>query len=120
MSPISATELDLLTFFEAEPSKRDAEVPWLYNDLLYEWQQESLSLTFAVAPSYKDVRIILKQADAAIYELNAVGVEDVRYHNDGGREALEVIIAPHDRLWISLKPHVFLGHEAKEQSGPVE
>jgi hypothetical protein len=32
---MSATELDLLTFFEAEPKLRDPGNPWSYNDAAY-------------------------------------------------------------------------------------
>ncbi len=113
---ISAEELDLLTFFECEPKKLDADVPWIYNDLLYECKQEDLSLSFAVAPSYKDVRLILKHREAVLYELNAVGVDDVKYHNDSGRETLEIVINDQDRFWLHLRPSLYISHEAKERT----
>ena len=43
----------------------------------------------------KEIRLVLRASDDAIlYELNAMGVDDVRYDNDKGREALEVIVSP--------------------------
>ena len=35
MSVVSAEEWQLLSFFEAEPTLRDSDVPWCYNDALY-------------------------------------------------------------------------------------
>jgi hypothetical protein len=93
---ISASELDLLTFFEVEPAFVDAKDPWPYTDALYEITRGELALSFAVAPAYKDVRIILRHGDQQVYELNAVGVNDVRYHNDSGRESLEIVFANDD------------------------
>lgn len=114
MSAISADDLDLLTFFECEPKLRDADVPWIYNDALYEFSLGGLSLSCAVAPSYKDVRLILKNGLHILYELNAMNVSDVRCHKDGNREALEIELSDHDRLLVRLKPSISISHEANK------
>jgi hypothetical protein len=115
MSHITADELELLSFFGVEPKRLDPDVPWPYNDFLYEIQQGEMSLSFAVAPAYKDVRITWKSGPVGLYEMNAVGVEDVKYHNDGGRESLEVVITPRDRLWLRIVPSIYISHEARER-----
>jgi len=46
----------------------------------------------------KDVRIILKSDGVPLYELNAMGIEDVKHHNDKGRESLEVILSSLDTV----------------------
>jgi len=94
---ITAEELELLGFFGVEPKRLDPDVPWPYNDFVYEVQRGDMSLSVAVAPAYKDVRIVWKSGSQALYELNAVGVDDVKYHNDSGRETLEVAISSHNR-----------------------
>jgi hypothetical protein len=76
---ITATEIDLLSFFEVEPKARDEAVPWPYNDFLYETARGRFHISFAVNPAYRDVRFILSVDGQAIYELNALGVTDVRY-----------------------------------------
>lgn len=115
MNVITATELDLLTFFEVEPKKLDPDISWPYNDFLYEVVRDDLSLSFSVAPAYKDIRIIFKKGEVVLYELNAVGVEDLKYHNDKGRETLEIVIHEEDILWLCLKPTIYLKHEARER-----
>jgi len=110
---MSATELDLLTFFEAEPELLDPNDPWSYNDAAYHVQQGDLTLSFAVAPAYFDVRIILKRADATLYELNAMGVEDVTYGAHGGRETLKVSLSPENWVILTLKPGISLMHSTK-------
>ncbi len=116
MNVIKAEEIELLSFFEVEPKRLDKDVPWPYNDFLYEIQRGDLSLSFSVAPAYKDIRIILKKGEIQLYELNAVGVEDIRYHNDKGREAVEIVINKTDRLWLRVKPEIKFTHEIKEKT----
>ncbi|WOB06864.1 hypothetical protein [Piscinibacter gummiphilus] len=114
MSYITADELELLTFFAIEPKRLDPETTWPYNDFVYEVKRGDMSLSFAIHPAYKDVRIILKHLCASLYELNAVGVEDLKYHNDSGKESLEVIISAKDKLWLRIDPSICIGHQTSE------
>lgn len=113
----TVTELDLLTFFEVQPTLLDPATPWLYNDALYRVEREGVELSFAFAPAYLDVRIILQQSGATVYELNATGVQDVRYHVDGGRELLEVVVSDRDRLLLRLKPAVSIHQTCNPPDG---
>lgn len=116
MSSASVSELELLSFFEVVPKLLDPENVWDYNDALYEVNQGELELSFSLAPSYKDVRLILKRGNDTLYELNAVGVEDIKYHNDSGRESLEVVFNSRDRFLLRLKPTIAFLHEARERA----
>ena len=73
-------------------------------------------MSFALSPSYRDVRLIAGIDDRVIYEFNGVGVHDVRYHNDGGLETLEVQISEHDRLWLKIKPSIHVEHGSRERT----
>ena len=116
MISISVDELDLLTFFECEPKTLDSDMPWVYNDLLYEFTSGEYSLSFAIAPAYIDVRLNIKREQEMFYELNALGMDNVIYHSDNGRETLELVINAQDRLWLRLKPHISITHDAKERT----
>ena len=70
MPTLTVQEWELLSFFEVEPELQD-DAPWAYNDALYTVHQGSLKFTFALAPAYCDVRIILAYGETRIYELNA-------------------------------------------------
>jgi hypothetical protein len=76
-------------------------------------QQGDLTLSLAVAPAYLDVRIILKRAEATLYELNAMGVEDLTYEVLGGRETLKVSLSPGNWVVLTLKPGISLSHGAE-------
>lgn len=115
MTLITAEEWQLLSFFEVHPELRDRDVPWCYNDALYQVDQGELELSFAVAPSYRDVRIILLNRGIRLYELNAMGVKDVRYRNENGTEELEVLINDVETLMLRLKPHIELMHKVAER-----
>lgn len=108
----SATELELLTFFEAVPELYDPSETWCYNDALYQVARNGIELSFALSPADYDVRIVLKHGEHRLYELNAIGVADVRYLLDGTRETLEVALTPTDRLLLRLKPCITIDHVA--------
>jgi hypothetical protein len=91
MAPISAEEWQVLSFFEVQPKLADEDVAWPCNDLVYEIVRGDLSLSCAIAPAYRDVRLILKRDGEKLYELNAMGVDDVKYENRLGTEVLEIV-----------------------------
>ncbi len=109
---ITATELDLLTFFESEPDRLDPNDPWHLNDSVYCYSDGKLQISFALAPTYKDVRIVLSEGGRKVYELQAMGVRDVAYLSEGrGRnESIVVTLHAFDTLTIRLKPNIEIAH----------
>ena len=114
MADITIEELDLLGFFSVEPTRLDPDVPWPYNDFAYAVERGGFSLSFAIAPAYRDVRIVLTSGSETTYELTAVGVEDVRYHKDGARETLEIVVTPRERLWLRIWPSISIRHQVTD------
>jgi hypothetical protein len=114
MPTISAEEWQLLSFFEVEPELTDIDVPWCYNDALYQVQQGDLTLSVAIAPSYRDVRLILKNRGKRVYELNAMGVRDVRYCKEDTVETLKIDISVRESLTLRLKPSIELTHRIEQ------
>jgi hypothetical protein len=110
MSGITAEEWQVLSFFEVEPTLRDSDVPWCYNDAVYEVERGPLSLSCAIAPSYRDVRIVLQYEQSPLYELNAMDVKDVRYVNEDGREELVILLTDRETVSIKNKPRLEIAH----------
>jgi hypothetical protein len=110
MDIISAEEHEVLSFFEVVPTPTDKDIPWPYNDYLYEIEREGMSMSCAIAPAYKDVRIILKYNGSKFYELNSVGVRDVRYDNKGGNETLEIVLSDNESITLRVKPRIEINH----------
>lgn len=104
--PLSVDEFSLLNFFGAVPVQVDDDVPWVYNDSAYEVTTGQVQVFFAVAPADRDVRIRLRLRGIVLYELNAMGVQDVRLHNDKGREWLEVIVSPRQSIRLRIAPEI--------------
>ena len=98
---MTATELQLLACFGAEPRLLDPFAPWCYNDAAYLVEVDGYSVSFAVAPAYRDVRLIVTRDDRHVFELNSTGVSDVRVIDELGIDALELIID--DRSWLRLQ-----------------
>src|ERR1051325_9995490 len=86
MAGITATELQMLECFGVEPRLLDPSDPWCYNDAAYLVEVEGLSISFAVQPAYRDVRIIVRRGEQRVYELNAVDVVDVLVLDELGRD----------------------------------
>lgn len=108
---ISAEDYELLGFFEVEPEMMEPDDPWPYNDSVYKVKKEGLSLSFAIHPSYKDVRLIIKQNENTIYELNAVGVNDVKISENKSKEYLEIVISERESLILKLKPFITVSQQ---------
>jgi hypothetical protein len=109
MGVITATELQLLECFGVEcfgvePKLLDPNDPWSYNDAIYAVQVEGLSISFAVQPSYRDVRLILFRGETRLFELNAMGVADVRVIEETGVDAVEVLMTARSWLRLQLRP----------------
>jgi len=68
MKSITAQDWELLSFFEIEPELLDPDAPWVYNDALYNVIFEQNLVSFAVQPSYRDVRLILSTNGKTVYD----------------------------------------------------
>lgn len=101
MNQITATELQLLACFGTEPQLRDADVPWCYNDALYAVEVDGVSLSFAVAPAYRDVRIIAKRGEQRFFELNAMAVVDVLVIDEPTVDAVAILLV--EGAWLRLQ-----------------
>ncbi len=60
----------------------------------------------AIVPAVKDVRILVTIGGTCVYEFNAMGVADVRYRTEKGRESLEIVVASHHSVWLTVKPQI--------------
>ncbi len=107
-APLSVDEYDLVGFFGCLPKQEESDVPWQYNDSAYEVADSVLHLSFAIAPAYRDVRLLITVASTIVFELTAMGVEDVRVSSEKGRTSLEVTVTPTHSIWLSLKPQIML------------
>jgi hypothetical protein len=114
MDIISAEEWPRLSFLEVEPTPTDKDVAWPYNDYLYEIIHGEFELSCSIAPAYRDVGIILTHKGAKLYELNSMGVKDVRYRNEGNVESLEIVLSNRESIQLVVKPVISINHEMQK------
>jgi hypothetical protein len=98
---MTATELELLGCFGVEPRLRDADIPWFYNSASYHLEVDDLSVSFVVAPGYRDVRRTVRRGEVRLFEFDAICVRDVRVIDQQGVDAVEVILT--EACWIRLQ-----------------
>ncbi len=114
MDYVSAEELDLLNFFEVEPSRLDRDTPSPYNEFTYEVASAQYSITFVIAPAYKDVSLAVAHCGAEIYRFKGTAVKDVRCHKDAQLETLEIAVSDNDRIWFRFLPTLLITQDARE------
>ncbi|MEP0872933.1 hypothetical protein NDA01_24250 [Trichocoleus desertorum AS-A10] len=116
MRYISAEDWELLSFFEVEPQRLDPSVPWVYDDSVYLVEDGELSLSCAIHPVYKDVRIILKHRGHCLYEFEAMGVKDIQVLKEKGSEILEITLSEQQNLQVKLRPSIQIVHRHREET----
>jgi hypothetical protein len=104
METIAATELQMLECFGVEPQLLDPNDPWCYNDAAYVVELDGMSISFAIAPAYRDVRFIVHRGDQRLFELNAMSVADVRVIDEPSRDLLEIALTERSWLRLQLRP----------------
>lgn len=114
MSYVSVEELELLSFFEVEPLRADRDIPWPYNDFSYQLDVGQYTVSFSIAPAYKDLSLSVSHNGAAIYAFKALSVKDVRYHKDADLETLEIVVSDRDTIWFRLRPNLLITQDAGE------
>jgi hypothetical protein len=104
MKAITAQDWELLGCFGVEPQLAEPDIPWCCNDSVYVVEVDGLSLSCAIQPSYRDVRLVIRRGSQRLYELNAVGVEDIRVIDESERDILEVRLSHQEGLRVQLRP----------------
>jgi hypothetical protein len=79
-------------------------MPWCYNNAVYSVEADGFSVSFAVQPSYRNVRLIVRRGEHRLFEFNAVGVADVRIIDEPGVDAVEVLLTGGAWLRVQLRP----------------
>ena len=110
MNTISADEWQLLSFFEVEPTPADEDVDWPYNDYLFEIIRGEFELSCSIAPAYRDVRMILTHKGVKLYELNSMGVTDVKYRKEANIESLVIVLSQKESIVLTVNPSISINH----------
>jgi len=101
---ITAKDWELLSCFGVEPQLAESDVPWADNDALYVVELGEISLSCAIHPSYRDVRLMVHLGGKRIYELNAMDVSDILVPDAPGGDILEIRLSHREWLRVQLRP----------------
>lgn len=112
MNEISAKDWELLGLFEREPDRQGLDPVWLFDDSLYRAGDGCVELTCAIHPYHKDVRIILWESGAEIYEYSAMGVDDIAV----SANVLNIYVSETDAISITIRPKIRIKHERKTET----
>ena len=113
---LSINEWEALAFFGNEPISREYGSDWYDSDSCYEVKcDKNLTLTFAIHPIHKDVRLCLFLDGVKIYDWQAVGVKDICYIEEERRTLIKVEINNTDYLELLVSPQL----EIKASTGTL-
>jgi hypothetical protein len=118
MNCVTVEELELLSFFGVEPARVDQDIPWPYTDFSYLLEVGGYTVSFRIAPAYKDLSLSVAHNGSELYSVRSVSIKDVRYHRDADRETLEIAVSDRDTIWFRLRPSLLITQEAGECSIP--
>lgn len=79
-------------------------------DSTYRTEAAGFNVTFKVHPSYKDIEFVAVRDDRPLYELKAIGVEDVCVLDFPGCDVFEIWLSKKEWLRIQLRPRFGIGH----------
>jgi hypothetical protein len=112
MNYVSVEELELLTFFEVEPSRADRDIPWPYNEFSYRLCLGRYAISFSIAPADGDLSLSVTCDNTLLYNFKGLSVKDVRYHKDADLETLEIVVSERDTIWFRLRPNIVITQSA--------
>jgi len=103
-------DLDLFTFFEAEPALLDPGTPWVYNTATYETERDGYSVRFEISPSYSTLKVTVVAAGREVAEAEVSAFTSLEIAADAGNETLIARFGESaaSALLLNLKPHVRL------------
>jgi hypothetical protein len=109
MIPRFPEEHELLTFFEAEPTVLDPQVPWFYNTLTFATVRGGFEVRCEISPSYGKLRLSVTLAHQVIVDVDVRGITAFELESRAGRETLCASVqagAGRDVFVLQLKPTV--------------
>ena len=118
MVGVPPDDLDLLAFFEVEPSLLDFDVPWLYNTAPYRAERDGFAVVFEISPSYSALKASVSFDGRDVAEAEVSEFENLEIVNDCGRETLVARFGAStaSALYLTIKPHIQLGIVASSDS----
>jgi hypothetical protein len=105
---ITASELELMTFFECAPAQLDRDVPWPYDCFTYEFHSPTESLKFEIHPAMPTVELSVVKDGETVFTLSADTPLDVRVHLDAERETLELKLSEKHKIFITKLPRIVI------------
>ena len=102
---VSVTDAELVGYFECGPVEVDE-----FGGFVFRVVRGPYTVAFGLNPQHHDVSIGVARDGAAIFELVALSVPDVRWRGDGARERLEVVMGDKHSVFLEINPAVAVVH----------
>ena len=104
MSRITVQEWELLACFAVEPTLLDPDEHWFDNDAVYLVDVDGLTVSFAIQPFHKDIRLIVRRSEQVLFEIDAMNVVDVWVREETGVDLLEIKLFPSMFVLLQIRP----------------
>jgi hypothetical protein len=97
---------ELESFFECEPEVLDKDVPWAYNELLFNIEAENGKLQVKMVTGYELMDVIWKQGEYIVLNLKLKGVQSLQIKDEKKYDTLVASFRSQDvdDLIIKIRP----------------
>jgi hypothetical protein len=101
-------ELAFFGFFEVEPTKLDADVPWVYNTSTYEIDRDGYLVRCELSPSYLTLKVTLVVAGRELVAAEIAPFTTLEIATNGASETLIARFGEStaSAFLLTLRPHV--------------
>jgi hypothetical protein len=110
--------LELLAFFETEPTLLDPGAPWIHNTATYETEHDGYSVRFEISPSYSTLKVTVAAAGREVAQAEVTAFTSLEISTDRGKETLIARFGESaaSALFLSVRPNVRLSVVASSDS----
>ncbi len=84
-------EHELIAFFETEPTLLDADQPWHYNTLTFEFQSAEEKVTVHLSPAYGDLEIYWTQKNELRLNWRLYDLKEIVIDKTDQKECMRII-----------------------------
>ena len=117
---LGVDEFDLIAFFGSNHVSRQFGTEWYDSDSCYEVTTDSgLSLTFAIHPIHRDVRLRLVHHGVEIFDWQATDLDDICCIGKNDQSKLKLIEGPYDFVIVQVDPEIRITRETRGEHTDV-
>ena len=101
---VTIKDYELHGFFECGPEADD------FGGFTFHVRRGPWLVAFGMSPQTRDVSLAVARDGEQVFEFVGLSVPDVRWHGEGQRERIEIVLGARHSVFLELRPTVAVTH----------